>query len=76
MKLGLDALSAGEPATFAILCLFGTGLAQTLRVYFQGKRIIVNSRLTRLVYLETSAKVFHCLLNFDWYFYWSPNLKG
>ena len=35
--------------------------------YSQGRRIILNSSITRLVFLETSAKVFDRLLRMDWW---------
>lgn len=66
IKIGLDSLARGEPPQLAATMFLAVGVSKLASIAFQGNRIILNSRLTRLVFMDTSSKVFHSLLQMDW----------
>lgn len=66
LKLSLNTLVKGGATPLSLAAMFFTfGFSQVARTYFDGRRIKVNGQITRLAFLDISAKVYESLLNLD-----------
>ena len=65
-KYGLNSIAVATSLAQPAAIFSALGAALVFRTYFQGKRIIINSKITKYARLDTSSKIFKALLKYDW----------
>lgn len=66
LKTALNLVVSASISPSSLATLFGAyWSSQILKTFFEGKRITINSQITRLAYMDMAMRIYSSLLNLD-----------